>query len=74
MKLIRFHDVLRDGIQSLMGTNPSADEIIQAYPTAHQTNCDMVQTAGGTFFDLFAKKGRDEWAEVEKNHYSLQES
>lgn len=66
MKLIRFHDVLRDGIQSLMGTNPSADEIIQAYPTAHQTNCDMVQTAGGTFFDLFAKKGRDEWAEVEK--------
>ena len=66
MKLIRFHDVLRDGIQSLMGTNPSADEIIHAYPTAHQTNCDMVQTAGGTFFDLFAKKGRDEWAEVEK--------
>ena len=72
MKLIRFHDVLRDGIQSLMGTNPSADEIIQAYPTAHQTNCDMVQTAGGTFFDLFAKKGRDEWAEVEKiiTHFS----
>ena len=66
MKLIRFHDVLRDGIQSLMGTNPSADEIIQAYPTAHKTNCDMIQTAGGTFFDLFAKKGRDEWAEVEK--------
>ncbi|MDC3085085.1 hypothetical protein OA439_04335 [Gammaproteobacteria bacterium] len=66
MKLIRFHDVLRDGIQSLMGTNPSADEIIQSYPTAHQTNCDMIQTAGGTFFDLFAKKGRDEWNEVEK--------
>ena len=25
-----------------------------------------MQTAGGTFFDLFAKKGRDEWFEVEK--------
>ena len=56
MKLIRFHDVLRDGIQSLMGTNPSADEIIQAYPTAHQTNCHMVQTAGGTFLTYLQKR------------------
>ena len=66
MALIKFHDVLRDSIQSLLGTNPSADEIIKSYPTAHLTNCDMIQTAGGTFFDLFAKKGRNEWQEVEK--------
>ena len=32
MSLIRFQDVLRDGIQSLLGTNPSAQEIIDAYP------------------------------------------
>ena len=66
MALIKFHDVLRDSIQSLLGTNPSADEIINSYPTAHLTNCDMIRTAGGTFFDLFAKKGRNEWQEVEK--------
>ena len=66
MSIVNFHDVLRDGIQSLMGTNPTADEIISAYPTCHLTGCSQVQTAGGTFFDLFAKKGRDEWFEVEK--------
>ena len=66
MSKVFFHDVLRDGIQSLMGTNPSADEIISSYPTCHLTGCSQVQTAGGTFFDLFAKKGRDEWSEVEK--------
>jgi hypothetical protein len=32
MSLIRFQDVLRDGIQSLLGMNPSAQEIIDAYP------------------------------------------
>ena len=41
MALIKFHDVLRDSIQSLLGTNPSADEIIKSYPTAHLTNCEM---------------------------------
>ena len=53
MSLIRFQDVLRDGIQSLLGTNPSAQEIIDAYPTAHLIGNDSIQTAGGTFFDLF---------------------
>lgn len=66
MSSIRFHDVLRDAIQSLMGTNPSAQEIIDAYPTAHLVGSDMIQTGGGTFFDIFGKKGRDEWEEVEK--------
>jgi pyruvate/oxaloacetate carboxyltransferase len=66
MSLIRFQDVLRDGIQSLLGTNPSAQEIIDAYPSAHLIGTDSIQTAGGTFFDLFAKKGRNEWEEVEK--------
>lgn len=63
--LIQFQDVLRDAIQSLTGTNPSAREIIDAYPTAHKTGTASIQTGGGTFFDIFARKGRDEWNEVE---------
>ncbi len=66
MTKIKFQDVLRDAIQSLFGTNPSAQEIIDSYPTAHLIGTDTIQTGGGTFFDIFAKKGRDEWAEVEK--------
>ncbi|ODS23359.1 hypothetical protein AB835_09395 [Candidatus Endobugula sertula] len=66
MSLIRFQDVLRDAIQSLLGTNPSTQEIIDAYPTAHLTGTTSIQTGGGTFFDLFAKKGRDAWDEAEK--------
>lgn len=64
--LIKYQDVYRDAIQSLFGTNPSADEIIAAYQHAHLTGVDSIQVAGGTFFDLFAKKGRDEWQELEK--------
>ena len=66
MTQIKFQDVLRDAVQSLFGTNPSAREIIEAYPTAHLTGTASVQTGGGTFFDIFAKKGRNEWREVEK--------
>ena len=66
MPNIQFQDVLRDAIQSLFGTNPSADEVIAAYPKAHLTGVASIQTGGGTFFDLFAKKGRNEWDEVEK--------
>lgn len=64
--LIRFQDVYRDAIQSLFGTNPSADEIIAAYPEAYLTGATAIQTGGGTFFDIFAKKGRNEWEEIEK--------
>ena len=66
MTKIKFQDVLRDAVQSLFGTNPSAQEIIDSYPTAHLIGTDTIQTGGGTFFDIFAKKGRDEWAEIEK--------
>ena len=66
MSKIKFQDVLRDSIQSLFGTNPSAQEIIDSYPTAHLIGTEAIQTGGGTFFDIFAKKGRNEWAEVEK--------
>ena len=66
MSKIKFQDVFRDSIQSLFGTNPSAQEMIDAYPTAHLIGTDAIQTGGGTFFDIFAKKGRNEWAEVEK--------
>ena len=66
MPQIKFQDVLRDAIQSLFGTNPSAQEIIDTYPTAHLTGVASIQTGGGTFFDIFAKKGRNEWDEVEK--------
>ena len=65
MSKIKFQDVLRDSIQSLFGTNPSAQEIIDSYPTVHLIGTDVIQTGGGTFFDIFAKKGRNEWAEVE---------
>jgi len=64
--LIRFQDVYRDAIQSLMGTNPSADQITQAYENAVLTGVDSIQVAGGTFYDIFAKKGRDEWAELKR--------
>lgn len=63
--LIRFQDVYRDAIQSLFGTNPSAAEMTDAYRHAHLIGTSAIQTGGGTFFDIFAKKGRDEWAEVE---------
>ena len=66
MAQIKFQEVLRDAVQSLFGTNPSAQEIIDSYPTAHLTGTHAIQTGGGTFFDLFAKKGRNEWDEVEK--------
>ena len=66
MAQIKFQDVLRDAVQSLFGTNPSAQEIIESYPTAHLTGTHAIQTGGGTFFDLFAKKGRNEWDEVKK--------
>lgn len=66
MSQIKFQDVLRDAVQSLFGTNPSAQDIIDSYPTAHLTGTRAIQTGGGTFFDLFAKKGRNEWDEVEK--------
>ena len=66
MSQIKFQDVLRDAVQSLFGTNPSAQEIIDSYPTAHLIGTHAIQTGGGTFFDLFAKKGRNEWDEVEK--------
>lgn len=64
--VIRFNEVYRDAIQSLMGTNPSADEIIKAHPNAHRIGTATIQTGGGTFFDIFAQKGRNEWVEVEK--------
>ena len=64
MAQIKFQDVLRDAVQSLFGTNPSAQDIIDSYPTAHLTGTHAIQTGGGTFFDLFAKKGRNEWDEV----------
>jgi pyruvate/oxaloacetate carboxyltransferase len=71
--LIGFQEVYRDAIQSLFGTNPSADEIIRAHPNAHLIGTDSIQTGGGTFFDLFAKKGRREWEEVEKILYAFKQ-
>ncbi len=63
--LIQFHNVYRDGIQSLMGTSPSAKEIVAAHKNAHKIGTATIQTGGGTFYDIFAKKGRNEWAEIE---------
>lgn len=66
MGLIKFQEVYRDAIQSLMGTNPSAAEITAAHPNAIHSGISAIQTGGGTFFDLFARKGRNEWEEVEQ--------
>ncbi len=66
MGLIKFQEVYRDAIQSLMGTNPSAAEITAAHPNAVYSGISSIQTGGGTFFDLFARKGRNEWEEVQK--------
>ena len=64
--LIRFNEVYRDAIQSLMGTNPSAQEMLDAHQNAHLSGVASIQTGGGTFFDSFALKGRNEWEEAEK--------
>ena len=56
MSKIKFQDVLRDSIQSLFGTNPSAQEIIDSYPTAHLIGSEAIQTGGGTFFDILPRK------------------
>lgn len=66
MGLISFHEVYRDAIQSRFGTNPSAEEITEAHPNAHLSGVSSIQTGGGTFFDSFARKGRNEWQQV--NH------
>jgi pyruvate carboxylase len=56
--LIRFNNTYRDAIQSLLGTNPSAKEIIDSHPNAHKMGFSSIQTCGGTFFDVVARKGR----------------
>jgi pyruvate/oxaloacetate carboxyltransferase len=60
---VRYNIVLRDAIQSLMGTAVSAEQILGAYQNVHDVGAATIQTSGGTFFDIFAKKGRDEWVE-----------
>ena len=62
---IRFNHTLRDGVQSLFGTRCSVEEILGAYANTHAIGTATIQTGGGTFFDLFAKFGRDEWQQVE---------
>lgn len=57
---------MRDAIQSLIATKCSADEILDAYANAHLIGTATIQTGGGTFFDIFARDGRNEWEEVEK--------
>lgn len=64
---IYYNIVDRDGIQSLTGSEPSADEIKAALNSAtYGDNVESIQLAGGTFFDVFARKGRKEWEEVQK--------
>ncbi len=65
MSQIKFQDVLRDAVQSLFGTNPSAQEIIDlSHRTSDRHACHSDRRRD--LFDLFAKKGRNEWDEVEK--------
>lgn len=72
---IQYHYVFRDAIQSLFGTSPSAEEMIETAQNVGEYGAQHVQTGGGTFFDLFAKKGRDEWQQIETliNHFKEQD-
>lgn len=63
--LIRFNNTYRDAIQSLFGTNVPAEEIVAAHPNAHKMGCASLQTCGGTFFDVFQRKGFDPGSSIE---------
>ena len=52
MSQIKFQDVLRDAVQSLFGTNPSAQEIIDSYPTAHLTGTPALNPLAHTFIAM----------------------
>lgn len=56
---VRFNNTFRDGVQSLMGTNPSPEEIVASHPNAGKIGNGWTQTGGGTFYDVFLRKGRD---------------
>jgi len=62
-KPIKFNNVIRDGMQANLGTNPSAAEILNMITHVLDANYDSIQLGGGTFMDLFIAKGRDEWGE-----------
>jgi pyruvate/oxaloacetate carboxyltransferase len=57
--LVRWNNTYRDAIQSLLATNPTAEEIVAAHPNAHRMGNASVQTCGGTFYDTPARKGRE---------------
>ena len=61
-----FNNVLRDGVQSNQGTNLSAEEIIDMLLHTTEAEYAEYQIAGGTFMDLFLKKGRDAFGENAK--------
>lgn len=61
-----FNHTFRDGIQANLGTNPSADEMLEMFMHTADAAYAEVQAGGGTFMDLFMKKGRDAWGENEK--------
>lgn len=66
MQPIKFNNVFRDGVQSNLGTNPTANEMLAMLPNIKEAGYDSVQAAGGTFMALFVDKGRDEWAQNTK--------
>ncbi len=68
-----FNNVFRDGIQSNLGTNTSADEMLEMFLHTAEAAYAEVQAGGGTFMDLFMKKGRDAWGENDKLFGAYQE-
>ena len=65
MAQIKFQHELLDAVQWLFGANPSLHDISDSHATAHLNGTHAIQTGGETFFDLFAKRGRNKWDEVE---------
>lgn len=59
---VEFNFTLRDAVQSNMSTKPSAEEIVASSRHAQKVGWSSIQITGGTFLDLPAKHGRDEWA------------
>ncbi|MEZ5814732.1 MAG: hypothetical protein R3E13_08480 [Alphaproteobacteria bacterium] len=64
--IFEFNNVFRDGVQSNLGTNLPAEEIIDMLLHTSKAEYASVQAAGGTFMDLFIRKGRDAWDENDK--------
>ncbi len=62
---IRFNYVKRDAVQSLMGSQASAERIAAFSKHEADVGFASIQTAGGTFWDSIIRSKRDPWKFLE---------